>query len=79
MNTPRWWINLCWRIGGFYADRVRDPYLMLAHAQSHLLSEFASQASVKERGALTPAQYEALSIIEECRRPLLGSVSVWVA
>jgi len=79
MKTPDWWIRLCFKYFNLYRDRVREPYIILTHAQHHLAKDFVYRASTTERGTLTPAQYQAFEILEECRRPLLGSTDVWVA
>lgn len=52
---------------GFYGDRARDPWLMVLHAQTYLISDAYNTASTRDRGCYLPHQLEALVTLEEAR------------
>jgi hypothetical protein len=64
---------------GFFRDRVRDPFLLVIHAQNYLFAEYGKTALSRYHGQYFPEQNEALVILTHARKKCIteNRMMIW--
>ena len=64
---------------GFFKNRTRDPYILVFHAQNHLIEYYKSLGLYSFRNAYLPEQNEALVILTKAQRGIavISKTMIW--